>query len=233
MTVYVDPIFEVESGPWCHMAADSEAELDAFARSIGCALSWKHEGGTGRWPHYDLRPSMRTKAVRRGAREVTGKELIHILRGEATVETVSMRAISLWQPYAQLMAIGAKKFETRHWSTKYRGPIAIHAAKRADRKARDPFHHIAPIRAALGKAGYHNFDDLPLGAVVAIGELTKCYDAMVLATRNPGSPELAFGHYAPGRFGWHIQNVRMLAEPYPVRGQQGLFTVELPKELVA
>lgn len=41
-----------------------------------------------------------------------------------------MRAISLWQPWASLVVLGAKKIETRHWSTNYRGPLLIHAAKR-------------------------------------------------------------------------------------------------------
>lgn len=39
------------------------------------------------------------------------------------------KAISLWQPWASLIAYGVKTIETRSWSTSYRGPIAIHAAK--------------------------------------------------------------------------------------------------------
>ena len=41
-----------------------------------------------------------------------------------------MKALSLWQPHAQAIAAGLKPYETRHWPTRYRGPIAIHAAKR-------------------------------------------------------------------------------------------------------
>lgn len=40
-----------------------------------------------------------------------------------------MKAISLWQPWASLIAHGVKTIETRSWSTPYRGPLAIHAAK--------------------------------------------------------------------------------------------------------
>ncbi len=39
-----------------------------------------------------------------------------------------MKALSLHQPWASLIAIGAKRVETRHWTTSYRGPLAIHAA---------------------------------------------------------------------------------------------------------
>lgn len=41
-----------------------------------------------------------------------------------------MKCISLWQPWATLWAIGAKRIETRHWPTNHRGPILIHAAKK-------------------------------------------------------------------------------------------------------
>ena len=41
-----------------------------------------------------------------------------------------MKALTLWQPWASLVALGVKTIETRSWSTTYRGPLAIHAAKR-------------------------------------------------------------------------------------------------------
>ena len=39
------------------------------------------------------------------------------------------RCLSLIQPWATLVAIGAKKVETRSWKTPYRGWLAIHASK--------------------------------------------------------------------------------------------------------
>lgn len=41
-----------------------------------------------------------------------------------------MKALTLWQPWASLVALGVKTIETRSWSTSYRGPLAIHAAKK-------------------------------------------------------------------------------------------------------
>lgn len=49
-----------------------------------------------------------------------------------------MKAISLWQPWASLIACGAKPFETRHWAppmTLIGQPVAIHAAKKIDKGA--------------------------------------------------------------------------------------------------
>lgn len=41
-----------------------------------------------------------------------------------------MKVLTLHQPWASLVALGVKTIETRSWSTKYRGPLAIHAAAR-------------------------------------------------------------------------------------------------------
>jgi hypothetical protein len=45
-----------------------------------------------------------------------------------------VKALSLWQPWASLVALGVKTIETRSWSTSYRGPLAIHAARRPVRE---------------------------------------------------------------------------------------------------
>ena len=50
-----------------------------------------------------------------------------------------MKAISLWQPWASLIACGAKPFETRHWAPPREligQRIAIHAAKKVDKDAK-------------------------------------------------------------------------------------------------
>lgn len=48
-----------------------------------------------------------------------------------------MRCLTLTQPWATLVAIGAKRIETRSWSTSYRGPLAIHAGKKWTREDRE------------------------------------------------------------------------------------------------
>lgn len=47
-----------------------------------------------------------------------------------------IKAITLWQPWALLMALKEKEYETRSWMTTYRGPLAIHAAKNFPKDAR-------------------------------------------------------------------------------------------------
>ena len=41
-----------------------------------------------------------------------------------------MKALSLTQPWAELVVLGEKQWETRSWRTSHRGRIAIHAAKK-------------------------------------------------------------------------------------------------------
>ena len=56
---------------WCHLTADTEAELHAFAAKLGLRRSWfqKKSDRDYRW-HYDIVPSKRAQAVRLGAVEV-------------------------------------------------------------------------------------------------------------------------------------------------------------------
>lgn len=63
----------------CHMVADTLPELHEMADRIGVARRW-FQGPPHHDPHYDISLSKRTLAVRYGAREVTRRELVHILR---------------------------------------------------------------------------------------------------------------------------------------------------------
>lgn len=85
MTVYVDGTFDWKPNDWktarngtrwCHLVADSVTELVEFAAMLGLKSSYLQRGGSGRWPHFDLTPSKRAKAVKLGAIEVTSKELL-------------------------------------------------------------------------------------------------------------------------------------------------------------
>src|SRR5689334_4415085 len=114
-----------------------------------------------------------------------------------------MKAITLHQPYATLIAIGAKRIETRSWPTRYRGPLAIHAARVLGPQARALCSH-EPFRSALARAGYASPDALPLGAVVATCRLVDCLPTGAPTDYPPAhlppgdSAERAFGDYAPG-----------------------------------
>jgi hypothetical protein len=155
-----------------------------------------------------------------------------------------MKAISLWQPWATAVALGSKRIETRHWPTKYRGPLAIHAAKRQNRAELLEVQRSDVWMAALHEAfnGEIRFvwEVLPFGAIVATCELVDCrltgaftVSELDRARRADlgGWTERQMGNFAPGRYGWELNKVQPLAEPIPYRGLQGLFNV--PDELLA
>jgi hypothetical protein len=84
-----------------------------------------------------------------------------------------MKALTLHQPWASLVAVGAKTIETRSWSTRYRGPLAIHAAKMSTgpvlmdgvRVLNDAGYQENPATRSF--AGPSRHQPLPLGAILA------------------------------------------------------------------
>lgn len=135
-----------------------------------------------------------------------------------------MKALSLWQPWATLVAIESKMFETRHWSTSYRGPLAIHAAKK-ETKALYALSLSEPFASNLVGAGYkYNFSSLPFGAFVAVADLVDIFPTETIVN-SIGEDERAFGDYSPGRFAWKLENLRRI-EPLPAPGHQGLWNID-------
>lgn len=135
-----------------------------------------------------------------------------------------MRALTLYQPWASLVAVGAKRVETRSWYTPYRGPLAIHAGRSAEGL---PLCREEPFCSALAEAGYPTPRELPLGAIVATCVLTRClpvsnglYDTLDLDSLS--ERERAFGDYSPGRYAWLLSDIIRVV-PVPVRGFQGLW----------
>lgn len=162
-----------------------------------------------------------------------------------------MKAITVWQPWASLIACGAKEFETRGWATSYRGPIAIHAAARkCDTKdipasaIHDMVMALHPFTSKLAKTTmYLPLEILPRGCIIATAELVGCHKIVLHGGRGlpstapgwletdrgiyePSERELLFGDWAPGRFAWELQNVKMLDTPIPANGKQRIWNWE-------
>ena len=87
MAVYVDPIQEYPlefvapaarryGRYWCHMTADTPAELMAMARRLRLSPAYLQRGGSQQIMHFDLTPSKRAAAIRLGAIQITAKETI-------------------------------------------------------------------------------------------------------------------------------------------------------------
>src|SRR5262245_3246835 len=114
-----------------------------------------------------------------------------------------MKAISILQPWATLLVIGAKRYETRSWQTKHRGPLLIHASRRFNETARQLFG-LSPFYEALTRAGYAMAADLPLGAIVGQVEIASCIPTESMTDLT--DQEKALGDFTDGRYAWETTN---------------------------
>lgn len=139
-----------------------------------------------------------------------------------------IRALSLTQPWASLVAIGAKEWETRSWPTPYRGQVAIHASKGYPRNCRE-LESEEPFMSAL-KRGLTNPHALPTGSIIALADLEECLPTEAVLPRI-GENEKAFGDYYPGRYAYRLAHVLQLPRPIPCRGALGFWPI--PDDVVA
>ena len=63
----------------CHIVADTEPELLAMADRIGVQRRWIQYPGTPK-EHFDICLSKRAIAVKSGAKEMTGREMVNLMR---------------------------------------------------------------------------------------------------------------------------------------------------------
>lgn len=133
------------------------------------------------------------------------------------------KALSMWQPWASLYGRGYKGFETRNWATNYRGPIYIHAAKKPLIEALAGLP--ADVVQMIGELLPFVPENYPTGCLIARGELVACHRMALELVREITPVERMLGDWRLGRFAWEIQNMRMLLEPIPCKGAQGLWNV--------
>lgn len=146
-----------------------------------------------------------------------------------------MKAITIIQPWASLIALGEKKIETRSWKTCYRGPLLIHAGKKIEKHIcdKEPFYSI------LHSNDISSLSQLPTGVIIAKCNLADCVemkswmlkDLKVTSAKLENGQiitgnELEFGDYAPGRYAWILDNIEMLKEPIPAKGKLSLWEYE-------
>lgn len=155
-----------------------------------------------------------------------------------------MKLLSLWEPWATLMALGAKRIETRSWSTSYRGWLAIQASKgglsREDLRMQclDPvFYKALGFETQVQPLNWR--EAFPFGKIVAVVYLRACSRTQWL--REPAGAEVIgadlmteqeqeFGDYSDGRYGWVTDSLFRLPEPLPFKAKQGL--ADVPADVV-
>ena len=133
-----------------------------------------------------------------------------------------MKALTIWRPWPAAIchpSPQAKRVENRTWSPPrylWRQDFAIHAGKTYERDA------VGFIGALLG-------EELARGpafaeGIVAVARLAGYRDVSGVAWWT-STPKHDGGEWFVGPVGWLLDDVRVLREPVPCRGAQGLWTV--------
>ena len=115
-----------------------------------------------------------------------------------------MKALSIKQPFAELILMDKKKIELRNWNTGFRGEFLIHASKVPDENAMKRF----------------GFDDLPCGCIVGKAELI---DVNKYKSRGEYKKDrdkhLSSSFY---RYGFILKNVKRVGK-IPCKGRLGFW----------
>ena len=120
-----------------------------------------------------------------------------------------MKALTICQPYAEMIALGEKCIENRTWPTAHRGLLVIHAGK---------------SRNWLEADDEREYPGMQFGALVATAQLVDCRRVEDLP------PELQGDVHANGPWCWILEDVIRI-NPVPYRGAQGLWDVENTVEI--
>ena len=128
-----------------------------------------------------------------------------------------MKAITIKQPFASLIAAGLKEYEFRTWKTKYRGEILIHAGKGVDKKAMKKFEHL--------NLEYQS------GCIIAKVTLADCIKVddelrKKLSERNAEIYSSIIKHTEWEGYGFKLENI-VKTEPIPAKGKLSIWEFEL------
>ena len=126
-------------------------------------------------------------------------------------------ALSIRQPWVDLILRGIKTIEVREWEVKRRGPFLIHSARAFDWRSMELF-------------GYEELDDLPRGGIVGYAEIV---DVVRLWPQEWSKYLTQHSVLHPRRdvfFGVFLKNVRPFHERIACPGKPGFFP--LPGKIV-
>ena len=123
-------------------------------------------------------------------------------------------ALSIRQPWAELILRGEKNIETRTWNTKFRGEFLIHTSKQIDLEACS-FFKIDP-------------KSLVTGSLVGKAKIvsTKEYSTAKQFADDNSHHAAGFLGFSQPKFGFLLANIERI-EPKLCKGALGFFKVEI------
>ena len=147
------------------------------------------------------------------------------------------KALTIIQPYANLIVDGHKRIETRSHNIYYRGKILIHAGK-TNPESYTNFHKLTIEELMAFKSvnmeTIDKINNLPKGVIVGSADIlgSKEIDLdFIENVKDNNYNEYVFGNYKEGRYAWVLGNIKKFKEPIPARGYMGLWDFETDIEL--
>lgn len=140
-----------------------------------------------------------------------------------TATRTAVRAITIREPWASLIAAGRKTIENRSAGTTHRGTLYIHASRTIDTPAlTDP-----RVTRTIGDPT--ETAHRTAGTILAVADLTDVHTAQDVPTLlgEPGTCCTPWGERRhSGRPARHLvlDNIRLLPEPFEAAGALGLWT---------
>lgn len=130
-----------------------------------------------------------------------------------------MKAITIKQPWASLIAHGIKDIENRNWRTNFRGRVLIHSSAKGDIAnfgCLQPNQRLKVLNTPMSRIG---FNDLPFGSIIGSVEIVDCVQnyASVWADK--------------GVYNWVLSNAVLFSEPIPAKGKLSFWDFDGLKEV--
>ena len=131
-----------------------------------------------------------------------------------------MKVLSLLEPWATLVKEGVKTIETRTWKTNYRGELYIHASKKKIKKSDKHINKLLEL-----------IPNIPMsyGHIICKCKLVDCVymDQKFIDEIKKNKQEYLCGYYELGRYAWILEDIEILDEPIPAKGQLNIWNYNL------
>lgn len=126
-----------------------------------------------------------------------------------------MKALTIKNPWAELIINEYKIYEFRSWKTNYRGKILIHAGKTIEKKELEKFE--------IYNLHYTS------GAIIGEAEITDCIkvDEKFYQKINQENNLVYNLKNYENLYAWKLENIKKYKKPIPIKGKLGLWNYEI------
>lgn len=129
-----------------------------------------------------------------------------------------MKALSIRQPWADMIMRHGKDIENRIWNTKFRGRFLVHAAKAWGRIEKETYKSLVED-LGLRDGELRAPEGMDLGCIVGSVELVDVVKS-------------SLSQWFMGDYGFVLRDPILFREPVPVKGKLGFFDVDVTEHRI-